>query len=269
MPKTGRWQVSRIESRLTRVGDLDVHYYMGGRGDPLVVIHGGGNSARTWLKNMEVFAQSYTVYVPDLPGFGRSEPLSGEYFIPELVDFIHEFSQKVGLRQFHLVGHSLGGGIALSYALKFPYRVTKLVLVNSLCLGREIATWVRVLSALKISRTLGVATLAIVKAAKWVAGLMLPRLDFPIPMSRASIYLGSCVTTIKEQAMVLLHRLSEVVVPTLVVWGAKDPILPVKQAYVAARLIPGCQVKVFNHCGHSVYRDDVPGFSRTVRGFLG
>ena len=258
-----------IESRQTRVGDLDIHYYTGGQGDPLVVLHGGGNSARSWLENMEALAQSYTVYAPDLPGFGGSQSLSGEYFIPELVDFVDEFSQKLGLKKFHLVGHSLGGGIALSYALKFPLKVTKLVLVSSLCLGREIATWVRVLSRPKFSRAIGAASIAVLKAAKWVAKMTLPRLEFPIPWSKTTIYLGSGMTNIKQQALVLMHRLSEVAAPTLVVWGAKDPIVPVKQAYAAATLIPDCQVKVFADYGHSVYRDDIPEFSRAVRGFLG
>lgn len=136
--------MASIESKRVRVGELDIHYYRGGQGDPLVVIHGGANGAKAWMKNIRELSRKYTVYVPDLPGYGLSQSIEGDYFIPELVDFIDKFSHSLGLRNFHLVGHSLGGGIALSYALKFPYKVTKLVLVSSLCLGKEIALWVRV-----------------------------------------------------------------------------------------------------------------------------
>ncbi|NIQ74834.1 MAG: alpha/beta fold hydrolase, partial [Phycisphaerae bacterium] len=80
----------------------------------------------------------YTVYVPDLPGFGRSQPMDGDCHIPELVEFVDDFSDELGLEKFHLIGHSLGGGIALSYVLRFPHKIMKLVLVSSMFLGREV-----------------------------------------------------------------------------------------------------------------------------------
>ncbi|MCH8865096.1 MAG: alpha/beta fold hydrolase, partial [Chloroflexi bacterium] len=102
--------MASIESKKVRVGELDIHYYRGGQGDPLVVIHGGANGARSWMKNIRELSLKYTVYVPDLPGYGLSQSIEGDYFIPELVDFIDKFSRSLGLKSFHLVGHSLGGG---------------------------------------------------------------------------------------------------------------------------------------------------------------
>jgi len=261
--------LNRIHSKKVKVGELDIHYLTGGQGDPLVVIHGGSDGARAWKKNVEALSENYTVYVPDLPGFGRSQPIDGDYYIPELVEFVDEFSHNLGLESFHLMGHSLGGGVALSYALRFPHKLKKLVLVSSLCLGREIALWVRLLSTPAICRAIGKVALAVLRGVKWVADLLLAPVEFIIPISSTSIHLGSNLTTLKEQATVLLHRLSEIMVPTLVVWGAKDPILPVEQAYAAAELIPDCQVKVFEDCGHSVYRDKVQEFSQTLTKFLG
>ena len=101
-----------------KVGKLDIIYLTGGQGEPLVVIHGGCNSSRAWLQNAIELSEHYTVYIPDLPGFGRSQPMDGNYYIPELVEFVNEFSHNLGLRSFYLIGHSLGGGIALSYVLK-------------------------------------------------------------------------------------------------------------------------------------------------------
>ena len=259
----------RIQSWKTEIGGRKVHYFYGGEGEPLVVIHGGGNSARAWLKNIEELAKSYTVYVPDLPGFGYTEPMGDDCFVPELVDFIDAFARSLGLGRFHLVGHSLGGAVALSYVLKFPFKVTKLVLVSSLSLGREIALWVRLLSRPAFSRYIGKAVLFVLRVVKRMLDALLPSMGFLIPTSEASIYWGSCISTLKEQALNLAHRLSEVVVPTLVVWGGRDPILPVKHAYAAAELIPDCRLKVFKKCGHSVYRDEIEEFSEDVRGFLG
>ena len=257
-----------LSSKTMKVGKLDISYLTGGQGHPLVVIHGGSDGSRAWLQNANELSKHYTVYVPDLPGFGRSQPIDGDYYIPELVEFVDGFSHNLGLEGFHLMGHSLGGGIALSYALKFPHKITKLVLVSSMCLGREIALWVRLLSNRALCRSIGKAVLAILRGVKWVIDLLLAPLEFVIPINWTSMHLGCSVTTIKEQTTVLIHRLSEIMVPTLIVWGDKDPIIPVKQAYAAAQLIPDCQLRVFENCGHSVYRQKTPEFSQLVTAFL-
>ena len=261
--------MNKIQSKMVKIGELDIHYLTCGTGEPLVVIHGGNAGAMAWKKNMLELGSSYTVYVPDLPGFGYSQPLTGAYYIPEMVDFIDRFSDNLGLEEFHLMGHSLGGAIALSYALKFPQKVAKLVLVSSMSLGKDIAFWVRFFSLPAFCRSVGRAVIAVLKAVKWVVEQLMPPVEFILPISPASIHLGSSMTTLKQQTIVLMNRLSEILVPTLIIWGARDAILPVKHAYAAAELIPDCRVKVFSDCGHSVYRERVPEFSRTLTGFLG
>jgi len=233
-----------IHGENIEVGGLDVHYLTGGRGEPLIVVHGGGEGAVAWLNNIEELTENYTVYVPDLPGFGGSEPYEGECYIPELVEFVDGFSEKLGLSKFHLMGHSLGGGIVLNYAVKFPHKITKLVLVSSLCLGKEIAFWIRFLTRRVFCRFLGNSILAVFRGVRWLAKKLFSNL-------------------------VIRERLSELMMPTLVVWGAKDPVVPFRQAYAASRIIPDCQVKVFADCGHSVYRENLPEFSRLLKKFLG
>jgi len=261
--------VSKIQSKTINIDGLDVHYYTAGQGEPVVVIHGGGGDARTWWDNITELSKQYTVYAPDLPGYGGSQPLDGEYFIPELSEFLDKFAANLGLENFNLVGHSLGGGIALSFALKSPHRVKKLVLVSSLCLGREIAFWVRLLSIPALLRSVGALSLAVLKGMKWLIMHLLNPAQIIMPLSPASVYVGGSITTFKQQSLVLENRLSEVRVPTLLVWGAKDPIVPVRHAYAAARAIPDCQVKVFENRGHNVHRDELRQFSDTLNGFLG
>ena len=254
-------------SHKIQVNGLDVRYYTAGQGDPLVVIHGGAGDARTWMKNIVALAERYTVYAPDLPGFGDSQPLAGEYYIPELAEFVGSFSDCLELENFHLVGHSLGGGIALNYALESPHKIKKLVLVSSLCLGTEIALWVRLLSL--PARSIGTAILAILRGIKWLVRALLIPVEFVVPLSFTSVNLGSNITTFKEQTLVLANRLSEIVMPTLLVWGARDPIVPVRHAYAAAQMIPDCQLRVFEGRGHNVHRDEIREFSKVLTGFLG
>lgn len=261
--------MNNIYSRKIKIDGLDVRYYTAGQGDPLVVIHGGGGDARTWLNNIEVLSENYSVYAPDLPGYGGSQPLDGNYYIPELSEFIDDFSAHLELDSFYLVGHSLGGGVALNYALESPHKIKKLVLVSSLCLGREIALWVRLLSIPALLRSIGSLTLAVLKGIKWVLTTSLSPVEFVIPLSPASVYIGGSVTTLKEQTLVLANRLSEIIMPTLLVWGSKDPIVPVRHAYAAAQVIPDCQLKVFENRGHNVHRDELREFSHVLTGFLG
>jgi len=261
--------VNNIPSKKIKVDGLDVNYYTAGQGEPLVVIHGGGGDARTWSHNIEALSEKYTVYAPDLPGYGASQPLDGDYFIPELARFVDSFSDSLGLERFHLVGHSLGGGVALNYALEFPHKIRKLVLVSSLCLGREIALWVRLLSVPALIRSLGALTVAVLKSVKWLVKMFMEQVEYIMPLSPASMIIGGSVTTIKEQTLVLANRLSEIMMPTLLVWGAKDPIVPVRHAYAAAQVIPDCQLKVFENRGHNVHRDELQQFSSILSGFLG
>ena len=158
----------KIRSKTTKVGELDIRYFTGGEGDPLIIIHGGADGAKSWIQNAKELSHHHQVYIPDLPGFGRSQSSDEKFDLSELAGFVEEFSQSVGLKRFHLLGHSLGGGIVLHYALKFPHRLERLILVSSLCLGKEIAIWARFLSSSAFLNTVGEASLAIFKAVRWL-----------------------------------------------------------------------------------------------------
>jgi len=123
--------LNNISSQQIKVGKLNIRYFTGGQGEPLILLHGGGGGAEGWLQNATELGKRYSIYVPDLPGFGRSQPIDGDQGMSEFVQFVEDFTHSLGLKHFHLVGHSIGGGIALHYALKFPYKIGKLVLVSS------------------------------------------------------------------------------------------------------------------------------------------
>jgi pimeloyl-ACP methyl ester carboxylesterase len=257
-----------VQSQKINVSGLDIHYLRGGQGEPLIIIHGGSDGANAWMRNITKLSRKYTIYVPDLPGFGKSQAIEGDYYIPQMVDFVERFTRTLGLRKFHLMGHSLGGGVALHYTLKYPEKIRKLVLVSSLCLGREIAWWIRMFSIPVICRSIGKAVLSVLKGLMYIARIISPW-ELVDPLTRASVQVGGCIASLTEQTIVLLSQLPKIMVPTLVVWGAKDPIVPYAQAYTAAELIPDCQVKVFEDAGHSVYRQRLREFSHELAEFLG
>lgn len=259
--------MSSIQSRRIKINGLDIHYLTGGKGDPLIIVHGGSEGASAWLKNIEILAHKYTIYIPDMPGFGSSQVYEGDYSIPDMVDFMDNFAQSMGLKSFYMMGHSLGGGIALNYALKYPNKTRKLVLVSSLCLGKEIAWWLKLFTTPVICRSIGKAAISFFKGVKYIARFLGPW-EIVGPVTKTSIQIGGYINSLTKQTVVLLTQLQYIMAPTLVLWGAKDPIVPFAQAYAAAELIPDCQVKVFENSGHSVYRERLNEFSSVLEGFL-
>jgi len=261
-------EANNLRSEKIKVGKIDIRYFCVGQGDPLIIVHGGGGSGSAWLQNAIELSNYYTVYIPDLPGFGRSKSISEDFDLLEYVSFLEDFSSSLGLKDFHLAGHSLGGGIALHYALMFPHKVRRLVLISSLCLGKEIALWPRILSNAKIYRFLKNIIVSLLCAIKSLWSIFNKPFTFEHPRFLLRMSVGQCVMTFKGQTAVLLNCLSKLLMPTLLIWGARDSIVPARHAYAAARLIPDCQVHIFEKCGHSAYRRKVPEFSKLLVRFL-
>jgi pimeloyl-ACP methyl ester carboxylesterase len=260
--------LENIRSNTVNVKGFNTHYFESGQGEPLIIIHGGGEGASAWKSNIAVLAKKYHVYAPDLPGFGLSSTDLDSYYVPEVAEFVNTFSEAIGLKEFHLMGHSFGGGIAAHLALKYPQKVSKLVLVSSLCLGTEIAWWVRLFTVGPVCEILGKTIIGLFKGLKYLVNLF-SDVVVKQPINTASVQIGSGISSFKQQTTVLLTQLPNLMVPTLVMWGADDPIVPSAQAYSAGKLIPDCRVRVFANCGHSVYRDNIGAFSTELVGFLG
>ncbi len=126
-----------IEERQVQAGALTAKYLTAGRGEPLVLLHGDGHSARSWLSVMPALARTHEIYAPFLPGFGSPAKL-GDYSPTFFAGFVREFLDAVGVERAVLVGNSSGGLVAMHMALSEPERVTALGLVDSAGLGREI-----------------------------------------------------------------------------------------------------------------------------------
>jgi pimeloyl-ACP methyl ester carboxylesterase len=263
-----RCDMYNIQSRTIKIDGRDVHYYTAGEGEPLVVIHGGAGDARSWWGNIKELSERYQVFAPDLPGYGSSQPLEGKYYIPELSDFIDKFAKFLHLEKFSIIGHSLGGGIALSYALKFPAKIKKLVLVDSLGLGREIALWLRLISLPTVIKIFGSLVGNAIKFAGWMLKQANP-FELVLPVSPVFVRIGTSIANFHQQNLVLEKYLSKIKMPTMLVWGGRDPVVPVKQAYRAVKKIPNARLLVFKHSGHNVHREQLKNFSRLIYEFLG
>jgi 4,5:9,10-diseco-3-hydroxy-5,9,17-trioxoandrosta-1(10),2-diene-4-oate hydrolase len=260
--------MNAIQSKVIKIDGRDVHYYTAGEGEPLVVIHGGAGDARSWWRNIQELAEKYKVYAPDLPGYGTSQPLDGNFYIHEFSDFINKFTNFLHLKKFVVIGHSMGGGIALDFVLKFPGRVTKLILVSSLGLGREIALWLRFISIPSIVKVVGYVVGKAIEFLGWMLGQSNP-FELVLPVSPVVVRIGTSIANRQSQNLVLEKYLKKIKIPTMLIWGGRDPVVPVKTAYRAVKEFPNARLLVFKKSGHNVHREQLKNVTRLINEFLG
>ena len=209
----------------------------GEEGTPVVLVHGGAGDRRDWSKNIEAFASSHRVFVPDLIGYGETPRPDGPYTIDRFAGFLHEFMDRVGVERASLVGHSLGGRIALEIASRSPEMVARLVVVAPIGFGR--------LSPLGYA--LGTAAWTLFKAI---------RRPLPYPSLEIKLHEGGH------------DHLREVRTPTLIVWGRLDTYFPAWYSGRVRDVVPDSGVRLFNFSGHAPHKDQPSSFNQTVLGFL-
>jgi pimeloyl-ACP methyl ester carboxylesterase len=259
-----------------------------GSGPPLLLLHGVGNSAQTWAGVLDRLAASHTVIAPDLLGHGSSDKPRGDYSIAGYANGMRDLLSVLGVEQVTVVGHSLGGGIALQFAYQFPELVQRLVLVGSGGLGPDLSAGLRmatlpgseaVLTALAAVSG-GLRTgLRVVEGAGSVLGwkrmsdlaeaaeAILALRD--VEARRAFLRTLRGVVDSHGQAVTALDRLYLAnSVPMLVVWGSRDPIVPAAHAETVQSLVPTARVEVFEGAGHWPHLDDPERFCTVLLDFL-
>jgi pimeloyl-ACP methyl ester carboxylesterase len=281
---------------MLHMGSLRVHHTHGGRGAPVLFIHGLGSSGYLeWRFNLEPTAARHRVYAPDLPGFGRSEKPRARYGIPYFTRFIERYMEGRGLRSAAVVGASLGGRVALELALKHPERVSKLVLVNSLGLGRPS---MRLTYGLITLPRVGETMMNVTRnALNWVPAAMIRRVagryvgasaDLSRTMDDGYLdnlrelyaaegyhdaYLATVRSLVTPTALFgneydVSGRLCEIKVPLQLIWGANDPLFPLIHATRAHALVENSRLAVIEGAGHTPQAERPEEFNRVLLDFL-
>ena len=255
---------------MTEVGDLQLcSRQCGEGGQPIVLIHGFGGDLNSWLFNQVPWSSQRAVYSLDLPGHGRSTKEVGDGTLETLVASVRDWLDAVSLSTVHLVGHSLGGAIALSLALQHPDRVQSCTLIASAGLGTEIdAQYIRGFVESDRRKQLkgqleklffdsGLVTRQFVDEA-----LKYKRLDgvrSGLEGIASQLLEGEC------QRLVLRQHLEQVTVPLSVIWGAEDLIIPQRHA---EGLPDSVSAHVIENSGHMVHMEAAGEVNRRVDEFL-
>lgn len=263
------------------VDGMDIHYAAAGDGPPIVFLHGLGASCITWEENIGPLSERFAVYAPDIPGHGDSVKLGVKYTTEAGISLTLGFLDAIGAGSAALAGSSMGGLIALLTALERPERVSHLVLINTAGFGREIVGYLRVMSLPVLGEFLEGPTHRSAKAMmRLVFG---PRKAYPealfqelvrtrsLPGGRdavlASLREGVNVFGMKRRYR-LLHRLRDLQMPLMIVWGALDPVFPPKHAHAAAEAAPGSRLLFLPEAGHWPHMEEAERFNAEVAAFL-
>jgi pimeloyl-ACP methyl ester carboxylesterase len=280
-PMDPRYAKKHITIHGHRIG-----YRSAGSGPVVVLVHGMAGSSDMWQAVMPTLAEHFTVIAPDLLGHGESAKPRGDYSLGNFASAVRDLLVALGHERATLVGQSLGGGVVMQFAYQFPERCERLVLVSSGGLGEEVNLLLRLLTLPGADYLLPVACNdwvhdAGVTIAGWLRHLRLHVSPNVVQMWKSY---GSLADGPTRTAF--LHTLRSVVdasgqrvsasdrlylaseVPTLIVWGDHDRMIPVKQGYVTHDAIPGSRLEIFEGSGHFPHCEDPKRFAAVLTDFM-
>jgi pimeloyl-ACP methyl ester carboxylesterase len=278
----------------TTVEEIQIHghrvRYRTATSDPanpvLLLVHGIAGSSQTWEEVIGPLARDYTVIAPDLLGHGESAKPRGDYSLGAYASGLRDLLAVLGHDRASIVGHSLGGGIAMIFAYQFPERTERMVLVDSGGLGREVSVALRAASLPGSEFVLPLLfSTPLLRAGGAVAGA-LGRLGLRGGPDVEEIARGIATFADVHTRTAFVHTVRAVIdpagqrvsardrlyladgMPTLLIWGDCDRIIPVEHGRAAAELIEGSRLEVFPGAGHFPHRDEPLRFVEVLRDFL-
>jgi pimeloyl-ACP methyl ester carboxylesterase len=271
VPAYGQTRPAQPADKTVAVFGQTIHYWDVGSGPVVVLVHGLGSRKEDWLPVVAPLSQKYRLLVPDQIGFGHSDKPLMDYRIQTYVDFLDEFLRDLKVEKASLVGESLGGWISALYAAEITggvhvVPVEKLVLVDAAGLNQEKPV-PPVLNPSTLAAMRGLME-AVFYDTSWLTEDALRKLF----ADKLSLHDGYTVRTILANPALaserLDNRLGEIHVPTLVVWGKQDNLLPIASGERYAAGIPGARMISFDKCGHVPPIEKAEEFVSAVTAFL-
>jgi pimeloyl-ACP methyl ester carboxylesterase len=262
-----------------------VSYRRAGQGQAVVLLHGIGSSSLTWEPVASALAERHDVIAPDFLGHGASAKPRGDYSLGAFASGMRDLLQLLGVERATIVGHSLGGGVAMQFAYQHPELCERLVLVSSGGLGHSVSPLLRA-AALPGSEWVLPAIAGAAGGVGAKVGGVLARVGLRAGHDLAEVGRGMADLGDREARLAFLDTLRAVVgpggqrvsaldrlylaadLPLLIVWGERDPIIPVGHGRRAHAAVPGSEMLEVAGAGHFPQLDDPAGFVTAVNRFI-
>ncbi|QZT64406.1 alpha/beta fold hydrolase [Mycolicibacterium austroafricanum] len=263
-------------------------FRVAGSGPAILLIHGIGDNSTTWSTVQTQLAQRFTVIAPDLLGHGRSDKPRADYSVAAYANGMRDLLSVLDIDDVTVIGHSLGGGVAMQFAYQFPQLVNRLILVGaggvtkdvnialrlaSLPMGSEALALLRlplVLPALQVLGRVSGTVLGSTGVGRDIPDMLRILADLPEPTaSSAFARTLRAVVDWRGQVVTMLDRcyLTQSV-PVQLVWGGRDAVIPVSHGEMAHAAMPGSRLEVFEGSGHFPFHDDPDRFVEVVEKFI-
>jgi len=259
----------------------------GGDGPTVLLVHGITNSSRTWTPVTQGLAdRGLHVLAPDLPGHGDSQRQRGDHSLGAHASILRDFLSVLDMERVTILGHSLGGGVVMQFSYQFPEAVERMVLVSSGGLGREVSLAIRAATLPFAEQVIGIGASGPVTRAAGLVGGALGRVglkpggDFEEIMEglsslsdrerrEAFVRTARSVITPRGQRVAATDKLYLAAdLPTLLVAGARDSVIPAEHSRAAAELAPGSRLEIFEESGHFPHLDEPDRFADLVADFI-
>jgi pimeloyl-ACP methyl ester carboxylesterase len=263
-----------------------VSYRTAGSGPVILLVHGVAGTSEQWADVAPVLAEEFTVLAPDLLGHGQSAKPQGDYSLGAYAVSLRDLLVVLGHRRATIVGHSLGGGVAMQFAYEYPVFAERMVVVSSGGLGREVHPLLRAATLPGAELMLPLLAHQRVLGAGGAVGQILARLGLRAGPDIAEMARGYASLSDAEARAAFLHTVRAVIdytgqrvsaadrlylaslLPTLIVWGRRDPLIPAAHGEFAHGQMPGSRLEIFEEAGHFPHLDDPIRFAALLRDFL-
>jgi len=274
-----------IPLRRISIHGHDVSYRLAGDGPVMLLIHGMAGSSRTWKEVMPLLARRFTVIAPDLLGHGESAKPLGDYSLGAHASGLRDLLSALGIDRATIVGQSLGGGVAMQLAYQHPEMVERLVLAGSGGLGREVSWLVRLFALPGAEYLMPLLCPAFVRDHGNHLSRFLHQRGWRAP-HLAEMWRAYASLAEPENRRAFVRTLRAVIdpggqsvsagdrlylaagVPTLIMWGDQDPIIPVAHAHAAHEAIPGSRLEIFAGAGHVLHVEEPLRFADVLTDFV-
>ncbi|MCV0430276.1 alpha/beta hydrolase [Nitrosopumilus sp.] len=260
-----------VEEKFLQIDGNKIRYLESGNSkNTIVLLHGLGASAERWLNVLPIFSKHYSVIVPDLIGFGLSDKPTIDY-TPELFsDFLEKFFAQIGIVRPNLIGSSLGGQIAATYTSSHAEEIEKLVLVSPAGAMTQStpALDAYVMAALYPNEQTAKNAFELMEGSgeevpQDIITGFIERMQLP----NAKLAFMSTVLGLKNSKPITT-KLSSITIPTLIIWGSVDPVIPIDYSGSFISSLQDCRFFRMDGCGHTPYVQDPDTFASKVLEFL-
>ena len=260
-----------MEEKFLQIDEHKIRYLESGTSkNTLVLIHGLGASAERWNNVIPIFADNFRVVVPDLIGFGYSDKPTADYTLDFFSEFLEKFFAASDIKRPNIIGSSLGGQISVEYASSHSQDIEKLILVSPSGMMKQStpALDAYIMAALYPNEISAKNAFELMEGSgKHVEDQIVDGFIERMRLPNAKLAFMSTVLGLKN-SISITSKLQSISAPTLIIWGADDPVIPINHADDFVSAIQDCRFYRMDGCGHTPYVQDPRTFASKVLEFL-